>query len=490
MIRKKLKFTSIIIFLIFTIGIIVYLTTPVKRVNIHSELIMLGDLNNDNKWNELDKLILSDFLQNPFSYNRLIALKIDANKNGFIDNEDITILNYLYKNYDPYSALKKASKKNMIFPRPREMFKYIPKSEYIQRPLFLLRNKIIKKSPFSFFNKLNPIKTHNYQNILLAEIYNEIIRFTIAYNKRKESLTNIEKIYVEKKINYCNILYNNKKYYNLLLNLISLVEDAETLSVVNQSPFIKKILYFRDHLRKLLESNLYKNFKNGKVSYKEIFNTIEQLLKKDLNIKIKLSKVKSPRDLSKIKNYIDRAEWQYYKTTSRKKQIRQLLLFAQYDRRYLRAASKTSPKFEDIQLKNHNLPMILLFREALRIKSDNKKGAVGMIDEAIRIPFAWIKLIPRKMLPSSIALENFLLPGNKEDGSDKSRHWNVFGGISLYKSPKESLVLSIKREMSDIKQNNFSTKAMTEFIRDTIANINGIYYIMAINPKLIYKKDR
>ena len=112
-----------------------------------------------------------------------------------------------------------------------------------------------------------------------------------------------------------------------------------------------------------------------------------------------------------------------------------------------------------------------------------------MIDEAIRIPFAWIKSIPRKMLPSSIALENFLLPGNKEDGSDKSRHWNVFGGISLYKSPKESLLLSIRREVSDVTQPNYSVDAVTEFLRDSIANINGIYYVMTINPKIVYENE-
>jgi hypothetical protein len=49
----------------------------------------------------------------------------------------------------------------------------------------------------------------------------------------------------------------------------------------------------------------------------------------------------------------------------------------------------------------------------------------GLLDEAVRIPFAWMKSIPRNKLPTSVALENFLLPGNKEDGSDKSRYWNV-----------------------------------------------------------------
>jgi len=109
---------------------------------------------------------------------------------------------------------------------------------------------------------------------------------------------------------------------------------------------------------------------------------------------------------------------------------------------------------------------------------------VGLIDEAVRVPFTWVKAIPRDKLPASVALENFLLPGNKEDGSDKSRHWNVFGGISLYKSPEESLRLALAREVKDFRDHP-SPQAMTEFIRDTMANLNGIYYVVSIDPLLV-----
>ena len=129
--------------------------------------------------------------------------------------------------------------------------------------------------------------------------------------------------------------------------------------------------------------------------------------------------------------------------------------------------------------------MILLFREALKITDNDKKAAAGILDEAVRIPLGWVKSIPKTMLPSSIALENFLLPGNKEDGSDKSRHWNVFGGVAIYKSPKESLILSLKREIMDLRDQDYSKEAMQEFIRDTIANINGIYYVVSIDPNLL-----
>ena len=118
---------------------------------------------------------------------------------------------------------------------------------------------------------------------------------------------------------------------------------------------------------------------------------------------------------------------------------------------------------------------------------NDKKAAVALLDEAIRIPLGWVKSIPTDLLPSSIALKNFLLPGNKEDGLKKSRHWNVFGGIAIYKSPQEALMLALKRENLDLKEQHFAPDAMQEFIRDTIANINGIYYVMWINPDLLSK---
>jgi hypothetical protein len=134
--------------------------------------------------------------------------------------------------------------------------------------------------------------------------------------------------------------------------------------------------------------------------------------------------------------------------------------------------------------------MVLLLREALRIKDGDKRKAVGLLDEAIRIPYAWMKTIPREALPSSLALDNFLLPGNKEDGADKSRHWNVFGGICLYKSPQEALDLALKREMQDFRNDKYSEEAMREFFRDMIADLNGMYHVMSVNPDLISQENK
>ncbi|HAR49773.1 MAG TPA: hypothetical protein DCR81_06660 [Smithella sp.] len=243
--------------------------------------------------------------------------------------------------------------------------------------------------------------------------YNEAVRFSIAYEKRKDFLEPVEIEYLKGKTKLCKSLLEKGQFFNLLLEVISLTEDGETLFYNQQTPFIQKILYFRDHLRELLKSESFKEFKGGKENADKIFQQIDKY----------------------------------------------------------------------ISVENHNLPMILLFRKALQIKNNDKLAAVGLLDEAIRIPFGWVRSIPKNLLPSSIALENFLLPGNKEDSSDKSRHWNVFGGISLYKSPEASLKIALAREVQDAKLENYSPESMREFIRDSIANINGIYYVVSMRDQ-------
>ena len=483
--RLALK-TTLAVALLTAAGLVLaYLYLPVNRVAITSELVMLGDLNNDNRWDLRDAETLSDVLADPFRSDRRTMLKIDVNRNDLIDAEDVSFLEHLYQFSDPYLAEQKAGKHGGYFPRPRELFKYLPTTEYVQRPLYALNHPVAAMSPLAFLPAMSlESAAPPYEKQLRLEIYNEALRFSSAYTVRKDQLDAIESDYAQGKIQHCNDLFDAGQYYPLLLNLMSLVEDAETLSIKDQSEFIRKLLYFRDHLQALLLSDEFLQFKQGRIPHTAIYRRIEATLKADLDISVELASLASPRDFANLQNYLDRAEWQAYKSKTRKEDFRQLVLYAQYDRRYLRAVSNTSPKQQDIQLQNHNLPMILLFREALRISNNDKKAAVALLDEAIRIPLGWVKSIPANLLPGSIALENFLLPGNKEDGLDKSRHWNVFGGIAIYKSPQEALVLALQRENLDLKEQNFAADAMQEFMRDTIANINGIYYVLSIRPDL------
>jgi hypothetical protein len=458
---------------------------PLYRVGVRSQLVMLGDFNNDKRWDKQDRELMESLLTNPFQHSARDCLKADLNSDGRLDAEDLTILEQLSAIGDPYETETKALDAGKPFPRPRELYRYVSPQDYVNRPLFALPYAGAKQSPLDCLSHAKPPATDSpYARRLAEEIFNEAVRFDLAYHARLPQLTQLEQTYCRDKIEGCNALYAAGLNYDLLLELIGLVEDAETLTTRGQDEFVSKTLFFRDHLRDLLESPQYTEFTAGRVTAPEILKAIERLLKQDLGLDVALEKLGPPRDLTHLNNYLSRTQWQYYKSRTRVEQFEQLIHFAQHDRRYLRAVSQTTPKHDDPGVENHNLPMVLLFREAVRITGD-KKAAVGLVDETIRIPFFWVKSIPRDKLPGSVAQENFLLPGNKEDGSDKSRHWNVFGGICLYKSPQESLDLALKREAQDLREGKYAPAAMTEFIRDTIANLNGIYYVVSMNPELL-----
>jgi len=461
---------------------------PLYRVGVRSQLVMLGDCNSDKRWDQNDRDLMQSLLANPFLHSAKDCLKADLNSDGRLDAEDLSILEQLAAVGDPYETETKAVAAGKLFPRPRELYRYLSPQDYVNRPLFALPYSNAEQSPLDCLSHPKaPAANSPYARQLAEEVYNEAVRFDLAYHARLPQLTKAEQTYCRSKIDDCNLFYSVGMNYELLLELIGLVEDAETLTTRGQDAFVSQTLFFRDHLRDLLDSPQYADFKAGRVPAQEILKAIERLLKQDLGLDVALEKLGPPRDLTQLKNYVGRTQWQYYKSRTRVEQFEQLIHFAQHDRRYLRAVSQTTPKHDDPGVENHNLPMILLFREALRITGE-KKAAVGLVDETIRIPFFWVKAIPRDKLPGSVAQENFLLPGNKEDGSDKSRHWNVFGGICLYKSPQESLDLALKRESQDLREGNYSAEAMTEFIRDTIANLNGIYYVVSMNPDLLRSK--
>ena len=488
---KKLYLLVLIVCILGATGYAYWkLVIPSHRVEVRSELVMLGDLDDDHRWTDNDLKTLDAFLHDPFSMTDSLACRIDMNQNGLIDQEDLDILRSLVSaKGDPYAAEEAVLAVGKPFPRPRECYRYIPLMEYRPRPLYALPYPLAGESDIDWLVKLRPpASTVSYGDALEAALYSEAIRLDQAWRKRKPDLLPIEREYAVKKLSRAKAIFQTGEQYELLLALMELVEDAETLTERGQPEVPVKMLAFRDHLREVLGSKLFEEFKSGKKDWRALLNVVSGHLKTDLGLSYDFEKLGPPRNLTHLENYLQRTEWQYYKSSTRKEDFLALIGYAQHDPRYLRAVARTSRKLRDPNVKNHNLPMVLLFREALRIKNGNKKKAVGLLDESIRIPYAWVKSIPREKLPGSLALDNFLLPGNKEDGADKSRHWNVFGGICLYKSPQEALDLALRREMQDLRDGNYSEEAMREFFRDMIANINGMFHVLTVNPGLLAGK--
>jgi hypothetical protein len=464
---------------------------PTHRIGIRSELVMLGDLDGDNRWTSTDLEKLDAVLRNHPAAPNSNTWRIDMNQNEMIDKEDLSILNALVAaGGDPYLAEDRARIREVQFPRPRELYRYISASEFRPRPFWALPYPQASDSVLDWLVGITPpVSKSSYKEKLAAAVYDEAVRFDQAWRKRQSQLLPIEQEYAGKKLAHVKTLFHTGAQYEQLLALMELVEDAETLTVQGQPEFPLKLLSFRDHLREVLCSPLYAEFQAGKEDWRAVLKIVSDHLHADLDLSYDLETLGPPRNLTHLANYLQRAEWQYYKSTAKEGDLLLLIAYAQQDPRYLRAVSQTSKKHLDPYVENHNLPMVLLLREAIRITGGDKKKAVGLLDEAIRIPYAWIKSIPRDALPGSLALENFLLPGNKEDGADKSRHWNVFGGICIYRSPQEALDLALKREMQDLRGERYSEEAMREFFRDMIANLNGMYHVMTVNLELLSEEQ-
>ena len=467
------------------------LAIPEHRVAIRSELVMLGDLDDDHRWTAGDLRVVDAFLQAPFTLRDSVVSRLDLNQNGLIDDEDLEFLQVLVAaDGDPYRAEAEAPR-DAPFPRPRELYRYVSVAEYRPRPLWALPYPQGKASSLALQGGTLSSGPGDspYATKLDAEIRAEGVRLDQAYRVREPGLLPVEREYANGKLGRVEALRRDGLRYELLLALMDLVEDAETLAAPRQPDFTLALLKFRDHLREVLASSTYAAFAEGRQDWRGILREVSAHLKTDLGLEYDFEALGPPRNLGSLENYVQRAEWQYYKSSAREADFLALVAYAQHDPRYLRAVARTSRKHQDPGVENHNLPMILLFREALRIEGGDKKRAVGLLDEAIRVPYAWIRSIPRDALPGSLALDNFLLPGNMEDGADKSRHWNVFGGICLYKSPQEALDLALKRENQDLRDGQYSVEAMREFFRDMIANLNGMYHVMTVDPGLLERLD-
>jgi hypothetical protein len=451
---------------------------PTERVAAVSQLVMQGDLNDDRTWDNSDRAVLDLVVKRPWDYSDVSIARVDVNRNEAIDPEDISILQALFAADSPYELFADNPDNSTPAPRVREFFRYQPADEFVQRPAYVLDHPVVAGSPVGFLADIRKIDFDSpYLRKLSHEILDELVHFAFVYDRRKDQLSVEEQAFLERQTAILQKLRAREEYYDLLLHLILLTEAGETLSTDTQSAFVKNVRLLAEDFRRYLLSADYTAFRNGEAAWQDVFSDLDHLTASRVDIELSLESMEPARDLAEIKNYIDRAEWQLYKSKSSEEDFRRLVSYAQNDRRYLRAVSNTSERHADTTLQNHNLPMMLLFSEAMKITGHDKKSAVGLLDEAIRIPFFWVKSIPTSLRPSSVALEHFLLPGNMEDGSDKSRHWNVFGGLALYRSPQESLMLAFQREVEDVREASYESEAMTEFIRDMIANFYGIYHV-------------
>ncbi len=392
------------------------LAVPEHRVAITSELVMLGDLDGDRHWTARDLEDLGAYVDDPFAVSDAVVWRLDLNQNGLIDEEDLGILRALVAaKGDPYVA-EAARARGSPFPRPRELYRYASTAEYRPRPLWALPYPRAQDSVLPWLAGFQPSTGASpYARALDLAIHAEAVRFDQAYRRREPGLLPIERDYAARKLARVETLFREGRHYELLLALIDLVEDAETLAAPRQPDIVLELLTFRDHMRGVLASPAYAEFAAGRQDWRAVLRVVSRHLKTDLNLDYDFETLGRPRNLGHLENYLQRAEWQYYKSSARERDFVALVAYAQHDLRYLRAVSRTTRTHQDPSVENHNLPMVLLFREALRIEGGDKKKAVGLLDDAIRIPYAWIKFDPPRGAPR-LAGARQLPPARQQGG--------------------------------------------------------------------------
>ena len=226
---------------------------------------MLGDLDGDHRWTSGDLAVLDAFLAQPFGANDAVAWRLDLNRNGLLDEEDLCLLRALVAaGGDPYAAEQAAHDRGAAFPRPRELYRYVPVAEYRPRPLWALNYPPAADSVLDWLRDFRPAaNTGTYAAALDVAVYAEAVRLDRGWRKRSAGLLPIEREYAERKLARAHALFAAGERYELLLLLMELVEDAETLTVRDQPEFRFSLLAFRDHLRDVLASREFAGFAGG-----------------------------------------------------------------------------------------------------------------------------------------------------------------------------------------------------------------------------------
>lgn len=238
---------------------------PTHRVEVHSELVILGDLDGDSRWGTGDLAVLDAFLANPFAERDAVAWRLDLNRNGLLDEEDLGLLRALVAaGGDPYASEKTARDRGAVFPRPRELYRYVPASEYRTRPLWALSYPPAADSVLDWLPGFHPpANTGTYAAALDAAVYAEAVRLDHGWRRRDTGLLPVERAYAARKLARARSLFAAGERYELLLLLMELVEDAETLTARDQPETPLRLLAFRDHLRDVLTSRTYAAFTGG-----------------------------------------------------------------------------------------------------------------------------------------------------------------------------------------------------------------------------------
>jgi hypothetical protein len=130
------------------------------------------------------------------------------------------------------------------------------------------------------------------------------VRFDYGWRRRRAALLPIEQEYASPKLAAAETLVRTGDRFGLLLALIELVEDADTLTVRGQPDISVKLLTFRDHFRDIMGSPQYREFEAGTRNAGSLLQLVSEHLRRDLGLAYDLATLGPARNFSSRENYL------------------------------------------------------------------------------------------------------------------------------------------------------------------------------------------
>ena len=293
---------------------------PTHRVAVLSELVMLGDLDGDYRWTASDLEELDTIIAEPFAAAGEFVWRVDMNRkraprrrrprhHGCAGRRRRQPVRCGRCRPQREAAVSTPARTVSLRAAGRVPPPTAPRSA-LPPPR---RTRRWAGSP----NSAPPLGTNRYATALEAAVYSEAIRFDQAWRKRQPTLMPIEREYAERKLLRAAALFEAGDPYELLLALMELAEDAETLTVRGQPAFSLELLALRDLMRELLGSPLYAEFESGDQDWHAVLDVLSGDLEKTVGLTYDFESLGPPRNITNLENYLQRAEWQYYKSTTR-----------------------------------------------------------------------------------------------------------------------------------------------------------------------------
>jgi hypothetical protein len=149
-----------------------------------------------------------------------------------------------------------------------------------------------------------------YERRIFRDIFSETYCFHSSWKKRNSSMTPEEASYLQLRSRQCRELFDRREWNALLLKLIELSDNAETLFLTEALKEAMQAWKLRDNLRTILERMIEGHETMTSAKIDNSLNQVSQSARSTMGIVTPVQEMKSLRNFGRLENYFERAKWQ------------------------------------------------------------------------------------------------------------------------------------------------------------------------------------